>query len=634
MREIFRVRGVTAVMHKNLSRDIKCYIDKSDQELLEILVGALDELKEFDAIMIENSHANVAMAKDYISLVNKCSALEEEIKMLNTALEKSIHDNQIKTSDIFGRSTEKLSDIVDSPIATEIIDEDTIEAPLAEVIPIETASWKYQNNDFTRNRGKKTPGKRKKDLANLPSVNVYELDVNELNRLYGENNWRIAYWHSHRSVECIPTTVYEKISYVPVISVGLEHVLYSVPRENVLISNSIASASLTAIILYHKFFLALPIYRQEIYFKNLGLTLSRQTMNNWTNRLGMEIFSLIYDRMIQLLMEVEYQQCDETYFQVNKDGRSAGTKSFMWVHITSELLKENPIIVYCFEPTRGTEHLRKFYKDFKGYITCDAYISYHVLGKENADIIIICGCMMHLRRRFVKSLSLIDTKGLDYDTVEALPETKVLKLIGKIYDEDEPLKALSAEKRKENREEKVRPLINELYEYLDSLDVTDPMISDRMRDAIQYARNQNKYICRFLDDGNIPIDDGATERAIRPFTIGRNNWIACDSVVGAETTAIMYTIVETAKANKVNVYYYLRYLLEQVPKHLEDKTLDFLDDMLPWSDKYLSYEKTQSMAIPKLVFKENEYDTRPKTPRKSDGGNPPRLLLIQDTVTA
>ncbi|OGO80805.1 MAG: hypothetical protein A2Y21_08625 [Clostridiales bacterium GWC2_40_7] len=620
-------------MHASLSRDIKCYSDKSGRELLEILARALDELKEFDAIMIENSRANVAMAKDYISLVDKCKTMEEEIQTLKTALDKSIHDNRLKTSDIFGRSTEKLSDIVDSPMAMEIVDEDTVEVSLADVIPIDRASGKSQHNE-SRNRGKKTSGKREKDLANLPSINVYEIDVNELNRLYGENNWRITYWHAHRSVECIPTTVYEKISYVPVVSVGLEHVLCSIPRENVLINNSIVSASLAALILYHKFFLALPIYRQETYFKNLGLTLSRQTMNNWVNRLAMEIFSLVYDRMTQLLMQVEYHQCDETYFQVNKDGREAGTKSFMWVHITSELVKEHPIIVYCFELTRGTNHLRKFYEDFKGYITCDAYISYHVLGEENADVIIICGCMMHLRRRFVKSLSLINTKGLDYETIEALPETKVLKMIGRIYDEDEPLKTLSADERKEIREQRVRPLINDLYEYLDSLDVTDPLTSDRLRDAIQYARNQKKYIYRFLDDGNIPIDDGATERAIRPFTIGRNNWIACDSIVGAEAAAIMYTIVETAKANKANVYHYLRYLLEQIPKHLEGKNLDFLDDMLPWSDKYLSYEKAQTMSIPKLVLKENEYDTRPKTPRKSDGGDPRKLILVQDAATA
>lgn len=621
-------------MHANLSRDIRCYIDKSSQELLEILARALDELKEYDSIMIENGNANAAMTKDYMAMVDKCRAMEEEIRKLKTALDKSIKDNRLKTSDIFGRSTEKLSDIVNSPTALEIVDEDIVEASVVDIMPADRSLWKSRHNTLPSNRGRKSSGKRNRDLENLPTVNVYELDINELNRLYGENNWRIAYWHAYRSVECIKPTIYEKMTYVPVVSVGLEHTLYSIPRENVLISNSIASASLTALILYHKFFLALPIYRQETYFKNLGLTLSRQTMNNWVNRLSMEIFSLIYDRMVQLLKQVEYQQCDETFFQVNKDGREAGTKSIMWVHITSELIKEHPIIAYCFELTRGTDHLRKFYEDFKGYITCDAYISYHVLGKEKADVIIICGCMMHLRRRFVKSLSLINTKSLDQDAIEALPETKVLKLIGRIYDEDEPLKTLSAEKRKEMREQRVRPIIDELYDYLDGIDVTDPLISDQLRDAIHYARNQKEYICRFLDNGNIPIDDGATERAIRPFTIGRSNWVACDSIVGAETAAIMYTIVETAKSNKVNVYHYLRYLLEKVPKHLGDKNLDFLDDMLPWSEKYLSYERTQTISIPQLELKENEYDTRPKTPRKRDGSILQKQLSIQDATTA
>ena len=107
-----------------------------------------------------------------------------------------------------------------------------------------------------------------------------------------------------------------------------------------------------------------------------------------------------------------------------------------------------------------------------------------------------------------------------------------------------------------------------------------------------------------------------------------------DPIVGAETAAIMYIIVETAKTNHVNVYYYLRYLLVQVPKHLEGKSLDFLDDTLPWSDKYLSYEKSQTVSIPKLVLNENEYDTRPKTPRKSDSGDPQELLLFQDAATA
>jgi transposase len=621
-----------------LSRDIHSYIHKSDRELLEILAIALDELKEYDAIMIENGHANAAMAKDYMALVDKCRTLEEKIKKLEVALDKSVKENRLKTSDIYGRSTEKLSEIIDAPKVSEMVDEDIVESSDVDVKPkvkaVNRPLRQIRRHASSSNRGKKSPGKREKDLENLPTVNVYQLDIHELNKKYGENNWRIAYWHAHRSVECTEPTVYAKITYVPVVSVGLDHTLYRIPKEDILIHNSFASASLTALIFYHKFFLALPIYRQETYFKNLGLTLSRQTMNNWINRLSTEVFSLVYDKLVQLLKRVPYHQCDETFFQVTKDGREAGAKSIMWAHITSELIHEHPIIVFCFELTRGTDHLRKFYEDFKGYITCDAYIAYHLLGKEKSDVIIICGCMMHLRRRFVKSLSLIDTEGLNSDTIEALPETKTLKLIGRIYDEDEPLKTLSADKRKEIRQQKVRPLVNELYDYLDSIDVNDPTVSVQLKDAIQYAQNQKEYICRFLDDGNIPIDDGATERAIRSFAIGRSNWMACDSMTGAEAAAIMYTIVETAKANKVNVYRYIRYLLEEIPKHLGDKNLDFLDDMLPWSEKYLSYERIRTNSMPKPVLKENEFDTKPKTPRKSDGSDLQKQLSIHDTVSA
>ena len=150
-------------MHASLSRDIKCYSDKSGRELLEILARALDELKEFDAIMIENSRANVAIAKDYISLVDKCKTMEEEIQTLKTALVKSIHDNRLKTTDIFGRSTEKLSDIVDSPMTMEIVDEDTVEVSLAGVVPIDRASGKSQHNE-SRTRGKKLPENAKRIL--------------------------------------------------------------------------------------------------------------------------------------------------------------------------------------------------------------------------------------------------------------------------------------------------------------------------------------------------------------------------------------------------------------------------------------------------------------------------------------
>lgn len=619
-------------MDIKISRNIQVYIDKSKEEVIESLKIAIDELKEYDAIMIENSRANTAMAKDYNRVVNKCTKLEAEVENLKKALKKSIEDNKLKKDTIFGRSTEKFPDIINGTESSEILDEATEEELRDELfgglIPKER---QIQHTTKERRKGEKSRGKRKEDLANLPELNTYQLNVEELNKKYGENNWRIAFWHSHCVVECIPTTVYKSITYTPIVSVGIEHTMSSIPIEFVLIKNSIASASLVSMIMYHKYVLSLPIYRQEKFFNDLGLILSRQTMNNWVNRLAMEVFSLVYDKLKQLLMEVEYHQCDETFFRVNKDGRKAGSKSYMWVHMTSELIKEHPVIVYCFELTRGTDHLRNFYEDFKGFITCDAYISYHVLGKENINVIIICGCLMHLRRRYVQSLSLIDTNNLTQNEIDELPEAKALKLIGEIYAEDEPLKNLSSIEREKIRNEKVRPLINKFYEYIEDFNLEDPLLSDKLKEAIRYSKNQKEYIIKFLDDGNIPIDDGATERAIRNFTIGRKNWVACDSILGAETAAIMYSIVETARANKVNIYLYLRYILEEVPKYLEGTSLDFLDDMLPWSKKYLEYEKEQKLIVPHIELKENQYATKPKTPRKS-GVSPPNKSMMENEI--
>ena len=124
------------------------------------------------------------------------------------------------------------------------------------------------------------------------------------------------------------------------------------------------------------------------------------------------------------------------------------------------------------------------------------------------------------------------------------------------------------------------PLVEEYYAFTEGIDCKDPLISNRLKDALNYSRNQKEYLCRFLEDGNIPIDDGATERHIRPFAIGRNNFLFCNTVDGAEAMGILYSIVETAKANKVNVYYYLRYILEMMPKHMEDTDREFLDSMM------------------------------------------------------
>ena len=186
---------------------------------------------------------------------------------------------------------------------------------------------------------------------------------------------------------------------------------------------------------------------------------------------------------------------------------------------------------------------------------------------------------MHLRRRFAKALLLLRNTGAPEESIKEFPEAKALAMIGTIYDADEALKSLGSDERFEKRRETVRPLVDEFYHYIESLDISDPSYGSYLKDGISYARNQKEYLCRFLENGNIPIDNGATERHIRPFATARHSFLFCDSIDGAEAMAILYTIVETTRANKANVYWYLRYILEEMPKHQEDTDRTFLSQI-------------------------------------------------------
>ena len=173
-----------------------------------------------------------------------------------------------------------------------------------------------------------------------------------------------------------------------------------------------------------------------------------------------------------------------------------------------------------------------------------------------------------------------DAKELAHETVAH----KALVQIAAIYKAEEKLKDEKAEDRRIRRQKEVAPLVEA---YFASVHEQDPatILSEKTRDGLRYSLNQEKYLRVFLEDGNIPIDNSATERAIRPFTIGRANWHIIDTVHGAEASAIIYSLVETAKANKLKIYEYLKHLLTEIPKHMDSSDRSFLDGLLPWSDK-------------------------------------------------
>ncbi len=609
-------------------------LDKTQEELLHTIAALRMASEEERGYRENNANALRAMHEEFLKCQQEKEVLQAKVNDLKAALEATAAKDSLKTREIFGRTTEKLSDLICGSEAEESVDEafeecyDETSARVLAFTPAKETERSRHISHGARPCTKTGKHSRRTDLDALPQRSTFEFDRDALDQKYGEGNWRIAHWHRHRTIERTRPVTYTLNTYTAVISYGTEHMIETQPYET-LLPGSFASASIVSDIMYSRFVLYTPYYRLETASQDAGSLLTRQTMCNWVTRFALNFFGPIYDRLQELELMIPYHQCDETTMLLLQDGRKAGSKSYIWCHITSEQYSGSPICLYAFELTRGTDHLRKFYEDFKGFITCDAYCAYQTLEKEKAGVIIVCGCMMHLRRRFADSLILIDKKGMTPEMIADLPETKALAMIGKIYDTDEPLKTLSAEERKKKRQRYVKPLVEEFYSYIESLDAEDPKMSAKLKDAIRYSLNQKEHLCRFLEDGSIPMDNGACERAIRSVATARHNFLFCNSLDGANALSIMFTMAETARANEANPYLYFRYVLEEMPKHMEDTDRSFLNDMLPWSLQYRIYEKEHAgpAVFDEILGNTEQAVELPKTPRKKDRQNESQLNI-------
>ena len=595
--------------------------------LLSLAASLYDEMEEMRLKHLENERISTEAHIQFSELNAKYTAVLAENENLKKLLQKEIEKNTLKTRSTFGRKTEgflSMLDAADNPEEEPVDESDTEdqEAPQERKTRVITFPDREKQPDGEKTEeGKKGKNKEKslaRSLDRLPQQLIYDLDIGKLDEQYGEGQWRIAYWHSHRVLMKLDTPYYTQTTYTPVVSVGLEHDLFTIAYMNPLIDKSCVSYTIIADILYRKFVLGLPFYRQARDYQMQNIALTKQTIINWVNTLVPEICTQVHEYMTQLLTSYQYTQSDETFIQVNKDGYGPGHKSYMWVHTSSELLDCPPVIVFCYEPTRGTDHLRTYFQEFLGYITCDAYVSYQVLENESGGKIQATGCLMHCRRYFAEAFFVRNVADMNDEELKSLPETKALLLIREVYQEENKLKEMTAEERLAARKELVAPKLDAFFAYVHSLNESDDVFTDRMKKAIQYAVNQENSLRRFLTDGNIPCDNGHAERIIRSYSIGRANWLFADTIDGAKVNAIMYSIVETAKVNHVNVQYYLQYLFEQIPLRRARGDTDFMADMMPWSEAYRKYEKEKLRQQQTLFGQLFPVPDRPRTPRKKD----------------
>lgn len=398
--------------------------------------------------------------------------------------------------------------------------------------------------------------------------------------IYGEQGWKR-----------LPDEVYCRVEYQPSVKEVVEHhvAVYSgkvdeqITRGNRpvdLLRNSVVTPSLAAAIMNAKYTNAIPLYRMEQEMERTGLTLSRATMANWVIRCSERYLSLVYDRLHEHLCAQTVLQADETTCQVTKDGREGICKSYMFVYRTSELRKEKPVILYKYEKTRSSRNALAFLNGFSGTLESDAFSGYKALDRTQSSIH-AAFCWAHARRDFADALKVL--KGLAKEEASQTVAHKALVHIGQIYKAEEALKDLSSEERLIRRQKEVLPLVEAYFAWVHEQDIVT-ILSEKTRNGLKYSLNQEAYLRAFLYSGDVPIDNSATERAIRPFTIGRANWHIIDTVHGAQASAVIYSLVETAKANNLKIYEYLKHLLTEIPKHMEDTDRGFLDELLPWAD--------------------------------------------------
>lgn len=338
-----------------------------------------------------------------------------------------------------------------------------------------------------------------------------------------------------------------------------------------LMNHSLASPSSVANVMYQKYVNAVPLYRQEKDWENMGIALSRATMANWVIRCTQDYLIPVVEHLQKELLSRDIIHCDETPVQVLKEeGKKPQTKSYMWLYRTGNDDKA-PVILYDYQPSRNGDHAAAFLKDFKGYVHSDGYSGYNKLTN-----ITRCGCWAHLRRKFVEAVP--NKKDANASLTSAEIGRDYCNQLFKI---EESLKDLSAEERKLKRLELEKPVLDAFWCWLESLNV---LKGSALGKAVTYAINQRPYMENYLLDGRCALSNNAAENAIRPFTVGRKNWLFADSPKGAGASAAVYSIIETAKANNLNVYTYLEYLLLYMPDTDWRNHPEELDNLMPWSD--------------------------------------------------
>lgn len=494
-------------------------------------------------------------------LRQKCLLQEQKIAELMAKVTWLEEQFLLSRKKKFGSSSEKTH-----PSQLSIFNEAEVEAKPAPEPTIEEVTYKRRKRE----------GQRAEKLENLPEE-VVEYRLSEEERVCSCGG----------AMHEMSTEVRQELKIVPAVHKVVKHVRHiyacrscekndvqtpikTASMPNPVLPGSLASPSAIAYLMSQKYVEGMPLYRQEQHFKYAGFDLSRQTMSNWIVQSTERWFAPVSERMRSHLLAKDILHSDETTLQVlHETGREAESQSYMWLYRTGR--GGPPIVLYDYQTTRASKHPARFLEGFKGYLHADGFPGYNSL--PNVKLV---GCWAHARRGFTDALAILP-KGSSAD----VPAAEGLNYVNELFRLEREAQTLTPKERFDYRLEHSSKVLQAFSSWL-SYHAPRALPKGPLGKAITYCRNQWEKLNAFLSDGRLELDNNRAERSIKPFVIGRKNWLFSNTPRGAKSSAIVYSIVETAKENNLNPRSYLKFLLERLP-NVDIRDTAVLDSLLPWS---------------------------------------------------
>jgi transposase len=544
-------------------------------EQIRLLQTVIEQQKAYIQMQEERMAEKDATIAELRQLVN-------ELQSLKANLEETLNEFRRQ---FFGVSSEKV------PSSTKGSgNPEREESPAGE-------PEKIKVKGYTRER--KSKSKRADLYENLPVRDVViPLTDEQMHCEYCNAQMTVIGHTQVREELRITPAVVERIRYLQEVAICPEckkdgnGTIVKAAVPTALMPHSPASPSAVAYIMFHKTFMGTPYYRQEMAMFQLGLKLPRETMANWYITCAEEYFYPIYERMHEILLGRDIIHADETTCQVLREqGRSAESTSYMWIYLSgSDGLPQ--IVLYDYQPGRSGSYPHQFLEGFTGMLQCDGYQGYNKVD----DVMLVC-CLAHCRRKFYEAVPAERRKKiklLDIRSDGAIPEPLIpekdeqqkmipaeigLAFCNKLFFIERKLKELSADERKAKRLELEPPVWEGFWNWLDSL---NPSGGSKLAKAVTYAHNHKETLCNYLLDGRCEISNNAAERRAKSYAIGRKAFLFHTSEAGAGASAVIYSMVETAKANNLNVFQYLYTVLIYMPDYKNEPA--GIEMLLPWSD--------------------------------------------------